>query len=118
MGEELVDQGVRCLLPFGPPAEGRRVVLRHTGAGTRRACQRASRRRIAQALAVCGDAGVNSSAEALPQGNRSANRHWDLHTAVIARAIQPPPGSTTAGTQVSRKSLLTDVANLTARNGR
>jgi transposase-like protein len=29
----------------------------------------------------------------------------------------PHPG-TTAGTQVSRKSLLADVANLTARNGR
>ncbi|MFJ6889850.1 hypothetical protein ACIQRC_34090 [Streptomyces californicus] len=35
----------------------------------------------------------------------------------LARAAEPPPG-TTAGTQVSRQSLLADVANLTARNSR
>ncbi|WP_104532062.1 hypothetical protein [Streptomyces natalensis] len=45
------------------------------------------------------------------------HRHGDLHAAVLARASEPPPG-TAAGTQVSRQSLLADVANLTARNGR
>ncbi|MFD9841030.1 hypothetical protein [[Kitasatospora] papulosa] len=35
----------------------------------------------------------------------------------MTRAAEPPPGLT-AGTQVSRQSLLADVANLTARNGR
>ncbi|MEV7244481.1 DUF6262 family protein [Streptomyces sp. NPDC093248] len=45
------------------------------------------------------------------------HRHDDLHAAVLARATEPPPG-TTAGTQVSRQSLLADVANLTARNSR
>lgn len=39
------------------------------------------------------------------------HRHGDLH------AAEPPPGAT-AGTQVSRQSLLTDAANPTARNGR
>ncbi|MFH8342964.1 DUF6262 family protein [Streptomyces sp. AM6-12] len=45
------------------------------------------------------------------------HRHGDLHAAVLARAAEPPPGAT-AGTQVSRQSLLADVANLTARNSR
>jgi uncharacterized small protein (DUF1192 family) len=45
------------------------------------------------------------------------HRHGDLHAAVLARAAEPPPGAT-AGSQVSRQSLLADVANLTARNGR
>ncbi|MCX2970408.1 MULTISPECIES: hypothetical protein [Streptomyces] len=45
------------------------------------------------------------------------HRHGDLHAAVLARAGEPPPGAT-AGTQVSGQSLLADVANLTARNGR
>ncbi|MEU7025069.1 DUF6262 family protein [Streptomyces sp. NPDC046275] len=45
------------------------------------------------------------------------HRHSDLHAAVLARAGEPPPGAT-AGTHVSRRSLLADVANLTARNGR
>ncbi|MFF9352420.1 hypothetical protein [Streptomyces sp. NPDC014734] len=35
----------------------------------------------------------------------------------MGRAGRPPPG-TTGGTQVSRKSLLADVVNLTARSGR
>lgn len=45
------------------------------------------------------------------------HRPDDLHAAVLARAPEPPPG-TTAGTQVSHLSLLADVANLTARNSR
>ncbi|MET8765635.1 DUF6262 family protein [Streptomyces sp. NPDC004658] len=45
------------------------------------------------------------------------HRHDELHAAVLARAAEPPPG-TTASTQVSRQSLLADVANLTARNSR
>ncbi|MEU3071647.1 hypothetical protein ABZ712_32950 [Streptomyces sp. NPDC006906] len=50
--------------------------------------------------------------------HRSLNhRHGDLHAAVLARASEPPPGAT-VGTQVSRQSLLADVANLTARNSR
>ncbi|MFJ7258523.1 hypothetical protein ACIQWV_40050 [Streptomyces sp. NPDC098085] len=45
------------------------------------------------------------------------HRHDDLHAAVLARAAEPLPDAT-VGAQVSRKSLLADVANLTARNGR
>ncbi|MFJ7497380.1 hypothetical protein ACIQZB_40945 [Streptomyces sp. NPDC097727] len=45
------------------------------------------------------------------------HRHGDLHAAVLARASEPPL-STASGTQVSRKSLQADVANLTARNRR
>ncbi|WP_432017201.1 hypothetical protein [Streptomyces hydrogenans] len=43
-------------------------------------------------------------------------RHAELHAAVLARAAQPPDVAT--GPQVSRKSLLTDLANLTDRNTR
>lgn len=43
-------------------------------------------------------------------------RHSDLHAAVLARAAQPPDGPT--GPQVSRQSLLADLANLTERNTR
>lgn len=45
------------------------------------------------------------------------HRHGDLHAAVLARASEPPPGPAN-GTQVSHKSLMADVANLTARNRR
>jgi AcrR family transcriptional regulator len=45
------------------------------------------------------------------------HRHGDLHAAVLARAAEPSPGAM-AGIQVSRQSLLADVANLTARNSR
>ncbi|MGR6998755.1 hypothetical protein ACU686_12595 [Yinghuangia aomiensis] len=45
------------------------------------------------------------------------HRHGDLHAAVTARANEPLSRAV-AGTQVSRTSLLTDVANLTARNKR
>jgi hypothetical protein len=41
----------------------------------------------------------------------------EISVSSVARAGRPPPG-TTAGMQVSRKSLPADVANLTARNGR
>ncbi|GAA1310879.1 hypothetical protein GCM10009647_034180 [Streptomyces sanglieri] len=60
---------------------------------------------------------VSSVARAAGVHRSLIHRHGNLHAAVVARAGQPPP-STTAGTQVSRKSLLADVANLTARNGR
>ncbi|MGW7316135.1 hypothetical protein [Streptomyces sp. NPDC054865] len=43
-------------------------------------------------------------------------RHSDLHAAVLARASQPPEGST--GPMVSRRSLLADLANLTDRSTR
>ncbi|MFD3546081.1 hypothetical protein ACFWUW_10780 [Streptomyces sp. NPDC058655] len=43
-------------------------------------------------------------------------RHSDLHAAVLARAAQPPAGLT--GPQVSRRSLLADLANLTDRSTR
>lgn len=65
--EKLVDEGMRCLLPLGPPADGRRVVLRPTTVWTGRAWQRAGGRRVAQAVAVGGDTGLNGSAEALSQ---------------------------------------------------
>ncbi|MFJ3883225.1 hypothetical protein ACIPW5_37995 [Streptomyces sp. NPDC090077] len=43
-------------------------------------------------------------------------RHSDLHAAVAAKAAQPPDNAT--GPQVSRNSLLSDLANLTERNTR
>ncbi|MFJ9472487.1 hypothetical protein [Streptomyces caniferus] len=43
-------------------------------------------------------------------------RHGGLHAAVAARAAQPP--NNTNGPQVSRNSLLSDLANLTERNTR
>ena len=66
LGKELVDQGVCCLLSFGPPADGRQVVLRPTGTqgGLQ---QQAAGRWVAQTVAVGGDAGLHGSAEALPQ---------------------------------------------------
>ncbi|MET8413435.1 hypothetical protein ABZV34_36245 [Streptomyces sp. NPDC005195] len=60
---------------------------------------------------------VSSVARAAGVHRSLIHRHGDLHAAVMARAGQLPPGKT-AGTQVSRKSLLADVANLTARNSR
>ncbi|MFG2126937.1 hypothetical protein ACGFNV_03895 [Streptomyces sp. NPDC048751] len=45
------------------------------------------------------------------------HRHGDLNAAVLARAAEPRPGAA-AGPQVSHQSLLADIANLTARNGR
>lgn len=79
------------------------------------------RNRVFKALDQLASAGeaisVFSVARAAGVHRSLIHRHGDLHAAVIARASQPPPG-TTAGTQVSRKSLLADVANLTARNNR
>ncbi|MFE5625661.1 hypothetical protein ACFQ8S_26790 [Streptomyces virginiae] len=43
-------------------------------------------------------------------------RHGDLHAAVAAKAAQPP--NNINGPQVSRNSLLSDLANLTERNTR
>lgn len=60
---------------------------------------------------------VSSVARAADVHRSLIHRHGDLHAAVLARAGEPPPGAT-AGTQVSRQSLLADVANLTARNNR
>ncbi|MGW0493798.1 helix-turn-helix domain-containing protein [Streptomyces olivaceus] len=60
---------------------------------------------------------VSSVARAAGVHRSLIHRHGDLHAAVLARAGEPLPGAT-AGTQVSRQSLLADVANLTARNGR
>ncbi|MFF6776952.1 hypothetical protein ACFY8W_25855 [Streptomyces sp. NPDC012637] len=60
---------------------------------------------------------VSSVARATGVHRSLIHRHGDLHAAVLARASAPPPGTAT-GTQVSRQSLLADVANLTARNGR
>ncbi|MER7539737.1 hypothetical protein ABTX77_33930 [Streptomyces sp. NPDC097704] len=45
------------------------------------------------------------------------HRHGDLHSAVLARVAEPPPGAA-AGSHVGRQPLPADVANLTARNGR
>ncbi|MFD3567426.1 hypothetical protein [Streptomyces sp. NPDC058667] len=70
-----------------------------------------------QLIATGEEISVSSVARAASVHRSLIHRHKDLHAAVIARASQPPPG-TTAGTQVGRKSLLADVANLTARNGR
>lgn len=79
------------------------------------------RNRVLKALDQLTAAGeeisVSSVARAAGVHRSLIHRHGDLHAAAIARACRPPPG-TTAGTQVSRKSLLADVANLTARNGR
>ncbi|MFI6730871.1 hypothetical protein NRF20_44145 [Streptomyces sp. R-74717] len=79
------------------------------------------RNRVLKALDQLTAAGeetsVSSVARAAGVHRSLIHRHGDFHAAVIARAGQPLPG-TTAGTQVSRKSLLADVANLTARNGR
>jgi hypothetical protein len=44
-------------------------------------------------------------------------RHPDLHTAVLQRAAEPPPTGK-GGHTVSRRSLLTDLANLQHRNTR
>ncbi|MFI9569577.1 hypothetical protein [Streptomyces rishiriensis] len=60
---------------------------------------------------------VSSVARAAGVHRGLIHRHGDLHAAVLARASEPPPGTATE-TQVSRRSLLTDIANLTARNGR
>ncbi|MFI1728915.1 hypothetical protein ACH40E_06675 [Streptomyces acidicola] len=60
---------------------------------------------------------VSSVARAAGVHRSLIHRHGDLHAAVLAHASEPPPGTAT-GTQVSRKSLLADVANLTARNRR
>ncbi|MEV7081930.1 hypothetical protein AB0N88_25880 [Streptomyces sp. NPDC093516] len=60
---------------------------------------------------------VSSAARAVGVHRSLIDRHGDLHAAVIARAGRPP-AQTTTGTQVSRKSVLADVANFTARNGR
>ncbi|MGW5499037.1 hypothetical protein [Streptomyces olivaceoviridis] len=60
---------------------------------------------------------VSSVARAAGVHRSLIHRHGDLHAAVLARAGEPPPGAT-AGTQVSRQSLLAAVANLTARNFR
>ncbi|MFD8421775.1 hypothetical protein [Streptomyces sp. NPDC059466] len=60
---------------------------------------------------------VSSVARAAGVHRSLIHRHGDLHAAVLGRASGPPPGTAT-GTQVSRKSLLADVANLTARNRR
>jgi hypothetical protein len=66
LGKEVVDQGVRCLLSLGSPADGLRVVLRPTGTrgGLR---QHAAGRGVAQAVAVGSDECLHGSAEALPQ---------------------------------------------------
>jgi uncharacterized small protein (DUF1192 family) len=60
---------------------------------------------------------ISSVARAAGVHRSLIHRHGDLHAAVLARASEPPP-STATGTHVSRQSLLADVANLTARNGR
>ncbi|MEU9649964.1 DUF6262 family protein [Streptomyces sp. NPDC048110] len=60
---------------------------------------------------------VSSVARAAGVHRSLIHRHGDLRAAVLARAAEPPPGAT-GGTQVSRQSLLADVANLTARNSR
>ncbi|MFP1627746.1 DUF6262 family protein [Streptomyces sp. 5K101] len=60
---------------------------------------------------------VSSVARAAGVHRSLIHRHGDLHAAVVARAAEAPPGTTT-GNQVSRQSLLADVANLTARNRR
>ncbi|MCC9309596.1 helix-turn-helix domain-containing protein [Kitasatospora sp. RB6PN24] len=79
------------------------------------------RNRVFKALDQLAAAGeeisVSSVARAAGVHRSLIHRHGDLDAAIVARAGQPPP-ATTAGTQVSRKSLLADVANLTARNGR
>jgi AcrR family transcriptional regulator len=78
------------------------------------------RRRVLKALDDLGADGheISVSAVARRAGvHRSLiYRHTDLHAAVLARAAQPDNGST--GPQVSRKSLLADLANLTERNTR
>ncbi|MFF8604081.1 hypothetical protein ACF065_33825 [Streptomyces sp. NPDC015232] len=79
------------------------------------------RTRVLKALDKLAAAGeeitVSSVARAAGVHRSLIHRHGDLHAAVLALASEPPPGTAT-GTQVSRKSLLADVANLTARNGR
>lgn len=79
------------------------------------------RSRVLKALDQLAADGVEISVSAVARAaavHRSLiHRHDDLHAAVLVRATEPPPG-TTAGTQVSRQSLLLDVANLTARNRR
>ena len=78
------------------------------------------RRRVMKALDDLGADGheISVSAVARRAGvHRSLiYRHTDLHAAVLARAAQPDTGP--SGPQVSRKSLLADLANLTERNTR
>lgn len=78
------------------------------------------RRRVLKALDDLGADGQEISVSAIARRagvHRSLiYRHTDLHAAVLARAAQPDNGPT--GPQVSRKSLLADLANLTERNTR
>ncbi|MFF1297998.1 MULTISPECIES: hypothetical protein [unclassified Streptomyces] len=60
---------------------------------------------------------VSSVARAADVHRSLIHRHNDLHAAVLARAAEPPTRAA-AAPQVSRQSLLADVANLTARNSR
>jgi hypothetical protein len=53
---------------------------------------------------------VSSVARAASVHRSLIHRHGDLHAAVLARASEPTPGTAT-GPQVSRQSLLADVAN-------
>lgn len=78
------------------------------------------RRRVLKAIDDLGADGheISVSAVARRAGvHRSLiYRHTDLHAAVLARAAQPDDGPT--GPQVSRRSLLADLANLSERNTR
>ncbi|MGW4985416.1 hypothetical protein [Streptomyces mirabilis] len=81
-------------------------------------CRRSRVLKALDQLAASGEE-ISVSAVACAAGvHRSLiHRHGDLHAVVLAQAGEPPVGAE-AGMQVSRKSLLGDVANLTARNGR
>ncbi|WP_234021354.1 hypothetical protein [Streptomyces sp. 142MFCol3.1] len=81
-------------------------------------CPRARVLKALDQLAVNGEEiSVSAVARAAGVHRSLIHRHDDLHAADLARAAEPPPGAA-AGTQVSRQSLLADVANLTARNSR
>ncbi|MGW3061245.1 hypothetical protein ACWC98_35800 [Streptomyces goshikiensis] len=97
-----------------PPSPADRLAQARTDDSTRR------RRRVLAALVDLTRDGqpISVSAVARLDGvHRSLiYRHGDLHAAAAARAAQPPNNA--SGPQVSRNSLLSDLANLTERNAR
>ncbi|MCX4391458.1 MULTISPECIES: flavoprotein [unclassified Streptomyces] len=116
----LISEGVHMGVPalvmsYFNQAQGAQPAVARSIAGLRS--------RVFKALGQLASAGEEISVSSVARAtgvhvHRSLiHRHGDLHAADIARAGQPPPDTTT-GTQVSRKSLLADISNLTARNGR
>ncbi|MDJ0384532.1 hypothetical protein [Streptomyces sp. G-G2] len=113
VGQVAVPFGI-CAEPSNVKAGGHACPFRFRCLGTRR------RRRVLAALDVLTRDGqpISVSAVARPAGvHRSLNyRRGDVHAAVVAQAAQPLDNTT--GPQVTRNSLLSDLANLAERNTR